>query len=160
MQSKEIGEQRQTNWLLWTGVLSVVLGVALGIVPFVAQIPGQVTLPWLNLLLSVLAVVLVITGLRRATRDPLRYRGKAMGWIFAVLSSVLLLFSSFMFYFSRQIPGVKAAPQIGQKAPDFELKDTNGKNISLAELLAEPFGPGQDTARPKAVLLVFYRGYW
>ncbi len=160
MQNMKIGEQRQRNWLLWTGALSLVLALALGIVPFVAQVPGQDILPWLDPLLSVLAVVLVITGLRRATREPNRYRGKATGWLLAGLSSLLLVFSVFAFYAARHIPEANAAPRTGQKAPDFELKDTNGNVVSLAELLAEPLNPAQTSSRPKAVLLVFYRGYW
>jgi peroxiredoxin len=37
---------------------------------------------------------------------------------------------------------------VGQQAPDFTLRDQNGKSISLA------------AARGHKVVLVFYRGYW
>jgi len=55
---------------------------------------------------------------------------------------------------------------VGQKVPDFTLADTNGNNVSLDLLLDKPnvpvveppdVGPATPT---KAVLLVFYRGYW
>jgi hypothetical protein len=151
---------RQRNWFLWTGAIVLVLAFGLGVLPFVAQFPGQGALPWLDLLVSILAVVLVILGLRVAIREPRRYRGKAMGWVFTAVSSLLLVFSCLAFYGARQIPQANAAPHIGQKAPDFELKDTSGKNISLAQLLAEPLDAAQTGSRPKAVLLVFYRGYW
>jgi hypothetical protein len=151
---------RQKNWLLWTGALALVLAIALGIVPVIAQLPGQQVLPGFDLLFSVVAVALFILGLRRATREPQRYRGKVAGWILTALSSLLLLFTIFGFYAARHIPQANAAPQVGQKAPDFQLKDVNGKTTSLAQLLSEPLAQSASGSRPKAVLLVFYRGYW
>ena len=44
----------------------------------------------------------------------------------------------------------------GKKAPEFSLSDTNGKLVSLSELLTTPV----DGKTPKGVVLVFYRGYW
>jgi hypothetical protein len=117
-------------------------------------------LPWLNVILGAVAVALFIRGLRLAIRRPELYRGKAGGWTLTVLSSLLFLFSLFAYYTARQIPDAKAAPQVGQKAPDFELKDTNGQTVSLAQLLASPADPVRTRSQPKAVLLVFYRGYW
>lgn len=101
-----------------------------------------------------------IAALRRASSQPERYRGKAAGWALTIVSSLVLLFAVFAFYFARKVPDAAAAPQVGQKAPDFELKDTNGQTVSLAQLLAEPLNAARAGAHPKAVLLVFYRGYW
>ncbi len=39
--------------------------------------------------------------------------------------------------------------KVGQKAPDFELKNVDGKNVVLSELL-----------KKGAVVLGFYRGRW
>jgi peroxiredoxin len=38
----------------------------------------------------------------------------------------------------RQLPESGAAPQVGEKAPDFTLTDSNNKPVTLAQLLAEP----------------------
>ena len=126
------------------------------LVLFFAQFPGQNLLPWTNLLLSALAVFFVVTGLRRARSEPDRYRGKMTGWIFTVFSALLLAFNLFAFFAARHLPAPNGAPVVGQKAPDFELKDTSGQNVSLGQLLQQS---NKDKA-PRAVLLVFYRGYW
>jgi cytochrome oxidase Cu insertion factor (SCO1/SenC/PrrC family) len=39
--------------------------------------------------------------------------------------------------------------RVGQRAPDFTLQDTEGKNVTLS-----------DFRDKKTVVLVFYRGYW
>jgi hypothetical protein len=66
---------------------------------------------------------------------------------------------------------------VGQKVPGFTLADTNGNKVSLDQLLgkgeaatktvslvappANQSPTAMSTAMPtKAVLLVFYRGYW
>jgi hypothetical protein len=70
---------------------------------------------------------------------------------------------------------------VGQKVPDFTLADSNGNKVSLGQLLgkadssisasATPASANNSTGQaipagmspatpPKAVLLVFYRGYW
>ena len=50
-----------------------------------------------------------------------------------------------------------AAPR--NKAPEFTLADANGKATSLGELLTTPINVS-NTAKPRGVLLIFYRGYW
>jgi peroxiredoxin len=42
------------------------------------------------------------------------------------------------------------APRVGQKAPEFTLPDQNEKPVALADLLS----------RSRAVVLIFYRGFW
>jgi peroxiredoxin len=54
------------------------------------------------------------------------------------------------------LPASTAAPQVGQKAPQFTLIDSNDRPVTLAQLLTEPI----NNQPPKAVLLIFYRGYW
>ncbi|HEX5434456.1 MAG TPA: hypothetical protein VFY05_09490 [Candidatus Angelobacter sp.] len=157
----EIGtEQRQRNTSLLAGSLLLVVAVALGFVPVFAQLPGQQALPWVDLLLSVLAVVLVAVGLWRRIAHPERYRGKIGAWVLTVLSGLLMFFVVFGFFAARHLPGASDAPQVGQKAPDFQLQDTKGQTVSLAQLLAGPMDATSTGPRPKALLLIFYRGYW
>ena len=77
-------------------------------------------------------------------------------WTGFVLSIVAFIsyFAFFVFVVtvaSRQVPPSHGAPHVGQKAPDFTLLDSNGKSVTLSELLA---------SSPRGALLVFYRGYW
>jgi hypothetical protein len=71
------------------------------------------------------------------------------------------MFCYTIFIESRDLPAAGGAPKVGQKAPQFSLRDTNQTPVSLAALLSAPLaaqsGPGPP---PKGVLLVFYRGYW
>lgn len=149
----------QANRSLWAGVGLLLLFLLSSFLLFTA-VPGKEALTWLNLVLGVLTVAFFVLGLRRAIGQPQRYRGKIAGWTLTVLSSFLLLLVIFGFYASRHIPSANAAPKVGQKAPDFELKDTSGQTVSLAQLLAGSSNSADVAAKPKAVLLVFYRGYW
>jgi AhpC/TSA family len=106
--------------------------------------------------LATVAVILVSVGIKRAFIQPQLYRGKVAGSIIIVISVLLFAVTVFGFVSARKLPGTAGVPQVGQKAPDFTLADTNGQEISLAHLLSIPVG----NAHPKAVLLVFYRGYW
>lgn len=152
-------DQRRRNSSLWAGGLVLLLAVALGFVPLFVQLPGQQALPFVDLVLSALAVVLIIMGLRRTIAHPKGYPGKVSAWLLTVVSGLLMMFAVFGFIAARHLPDANAAPQIGQKAPDFQLQDMNGHPVSLAQLLAEP-GNRASSARPKALLLIFYRGYW
>ncbi len=154
----ETSTSRRRSGYFWAGLLVLLAGLLSNVLFFV-NVPGQRFASWLNLLLFVVAAVFFVMGLRRATAQPAVYRGKIAGWIFVVLSVLLLAFAGFGFYEARHVPAVSAAtPQIGQKAPDFTLVDTNSQPVSLAQMLN---GSATSPAtRPKAVLLVFYRGYW
>jgi uncharacterized membrane protein len=146
----------RSNKLLWIAGVLIVVAVLSNALFFV-KVPGQHLLPWLNLLLFALPLLLVVAGVRRALAQPSVYRGRTAGWLLAGLSGVLFAFSVFALYVSRNIPDASAAPQIGQAAPDFTLSNSVGKPVALHDLLSSAMANG---APPKAVLLVFYRGYW
>lgn len=148
-----------TNGLLWLGVFFLVLALGSFFLFFIPM-AGQQLLPWLNVAFSVLALLLIVAGLRRAFTQPQRYRGKVAGWVFTVVSVLLLAFTAFAFYAARRLPSPNSAPVAGQRAPDFQLKNTTGSTVTLAQLLAPSSTPGSSQQQNKAVLLVFYRGYW
>ncbi|HKW74984.1 MAG TPA: hypothetical protein VJN64_05615 [Terriglobales bacterium] len=146
----------RSSKLLWIAGFLIVIAVLSNALFFV-KVPGQHLLPWLNLLLFALPLVAVIGGLRRTVAQPRIYRGRTAGWLLMGLSGVLFAFSVFALYVSRNIPDASAAPQVGQAAPDFTLPDSSGQTVALHDVLLSPMANG---APPKAVLLVFYRGYW
>ena len=142
---------RRWNWCLWLGFLIAV--VALFSYQFFVLFPITRDFPWANLLLFATGGILLLVGLVRAFGQPTVYRGRIFGSILTFLS--VLMFGMFcygLFYIARQMPPSAGAPQVGQKAPDFTLPDQDGKDVALSELLAAP--------NTRAVLLIFYRGYW
>jgi len=60
-----------------------------------------------------------------------------------------------IFVIGSWLPRSVGAPQVGQKAPDFTLTDSNNKPVTLAQLLIEPI----DNKPPKAVLLTGYAAH-
>ena len=149
------------NWRLWAG-FGISLLALLAFVGYITWVSLTGTIFWPSLLLFLVAAVLLISGLRRAFREPQSYRGKTAGPILAVLS--LLIFGLFTFgnYKAfKSFPAANNAPQVGQRAPEFALVDTTGKNYSLAQLLSTPITDSAGSTRPaKGVLVFFYRGYW
>jgi len=151
--------RRRWNFSLWAGFILVVIGLV-SYVPFFALFPLTRDFPWVNLLLFVAGGTLLVSGLRRAYREPQIYRGKILGPILAVLSLAGIGFFGYgLFYVARQIPSSTAAPRVGQKAPEFTLLDQNGKPVALADLLSSP-PLGAPSAKANGVLLIFYRGFW
>jgi len=149
---------RRFNWQMWGGFLLCL--IAFVSYPFVfVWFPITRDFPWANLILFALAALLLIVGVRRkfAADCPHPTRSRIVGSVVAVLSlAVFGLFIFTAFIGARQLPPSKGAPQVGQKAPDFTLADTNGKPVSLSGLLSStPNGKAT-----KGVLIIFYRGYW
>jgi hypothetical protein len=146
------------NWPLWSGFLLTLVATLSYPAVFVWS-PVTRDFPWVNLLLFVVAGVLLWMGIRRGfARDRVHpTRSKIIASIVGTLGvAVIALFLFSFFVFARWLPPSTGAPQVGQKIPEFTLPDSNGKQMSLNELLSAPIN-GQP---PKGVLLVFYRGYW
>jgi membrane protease YdiL (CAAX protease family) len=144
------------NWLLWLGFLLCFL--AFVSYPFLfGQFAATRDFPWVNLLLFAISAVLLFLGVKRAFSSDRPRRSKIAGVIVTGLSVLIIagfVFTSFVM--SRWLPPSSGAPQVGQKAPDFTLTDTDGKAVSLSSLVSAPL----NGKAPKGVLLVFYRGYW
>jgi hypothetical protein len=147
---------KRVNWQIWAGfVLSLVAGFSY---PFVfVRWPITREFPWANLIPFAIAMVLLFLGLRRAFKPDKRIVSKIFSSLAAALGLLLLAGLLFViFIVGSWLPASSAAPQVGQKAPDFTLTDSNDKPATLAQLLTEPI----NNKPPKAVLLIFYRGYW
>ena len=146
---------RRFNWPLWLGFLLSVVTFFSYFAVFV-WFPITRDFPWANLLLFLVAVVLLFVGLRRGFASDKR-RSKIVAVVVATLGVVVMVFFILTFFVGgRMLPASTQAPHVGQKLPDFTLEDTNGKAVSLNELLTTPINGNA----PKGVLLVFYRGYW
>lgn len=149
---------RRFNWPLWVGFV-LTLAAFMTYVSVFVWFPITRDFPWANLLMFLIAVVLLVMGVRRgfAADRPHPARSKIITSIIATLSVAVIGFFIFtVFVAARWLPPSKGAPQVGQQAPDFTLTDTTGKQVSLTELRTAPI----DGKAPKGVLLVFYRGYW
>ena len=147
---------KRINWPIWTGfVLSFIAALSYPILFVRWAITRE--LPWANLVLFAIAFVLLFAGLRRAFKPDKRIVSKIFSSLAAAFGVTLLALLIFMIYvMGSWLPRSAGAPQVGQKAPDFTLNDSNNKPMTLAQLLSEPI----DNKPPKGVLLIFYRGYW
>ena len=150
----ETGEHRR-NAGLWVGLVLALLGPLSNGLTFLG-FPAALV-PWISLALPVIGVALVFFGLWRAFKHSIIYKGKIAGSIVAIFSLLFLALSTAFFWGARHIPSQSAgAPAIGQRVPDFTLPDSTGRSVSLAQL----FDSSTGNTAPKAVLLIFYRGYW
>ena len=142
--------KRHWNGTIWAGFAIVIIAVV-SYIPIFAIFPVTRDIPWANYLLFLLGGGLLAVGVRRAFRDSERYRSKISGSILAVLSVLLcVFFVGTILYFSKQIPSAQTALRTGQLAPPFILEDIARKQVRSSELLKGH----------RAVVLVFYRGYW
>lgn len=158
--------KRSWNPRLWLGFALVLVGIV-SYPTFFIRFPVTRDFPWANLILLGLAAFLLITGVRRAFRQPEAYRGKVSG---PILASLGLLLAGFflveIFYVARQVPESRGAPSVGAIAPDFTLTDSTGRMVTLSTLLNSPFvasglpAPGNVSGQTAGVVLIFYRGYW
>jgi hypothetical protein len=127
----------------------VVLGLLLALAGIVSYLflfdrwPVTRDVPWTAFLCFVLALVLMISGLRRAPR-------KLWPSVVTVIGVALMAFFTVGVTVLSRLPASAGAPAVGAKAPDFTLPDTKHQNVSLAQM----------TASGQNVLLIFYRGYW
>lgn len=147
---------RRLNWPIWLGFLLNLFAFFSYPLIFVNWASTR-DFPWANLLLFAIADVCVAIGIRRAFAPGRRVLSKVVGASVAMLSGLVLVGFIFVaFVASRWLPASANAPQVGQKAPEFTLIDTNNKPLALAELLSQPI----NGKAPKGALLIFYRGYW
>ncbi len=145
----KIDMKRKWNWPIWVGFV-VALG-GLFSYGFFVRYPLTRDFPWANLLLFGIGAALLIFGLFRAFGRPQLYRGKIFGPVLAAIGLFFFAFFSYeIFYVVRQVSLSAHAPRLGEQAPDFLLLDQNAMPVGLGDLLSGS----------KAVVLIFYRGFW
>lgn len=149
------------NWPIWLGfVLNVAAFISY---PFVfVKYPCTRDFPWANFLLFGVSSVFLWAGWKRVFGGARPFRGKVVSSILTVLSVSILGFFCFLnFHMTRNLPASAGSPQIGEKAPEFALRDTHDNLVSLSALLSTPLDPSSPSrSAPKGVVLIFYRGYW
>jgi hypothetical protein len=150
-------EKRWNTAIIWA-LLFAIAALSTNFVFFVNP-PMQAALPWLNLVLAIAALVLLGVGLRRAIVRWHGYRAKALSIVLSVFTLLFAGASLFTFSHARALPSSAAAPQVGQRLPDFILPDAGGQPVSLDSLFSHT-PDDASSPLPKAVLLIFYRGYW
>jgi len=147
---------KKINWPLWLGFVITIF--AFLSYPFIfANWATTRDFPWVNIPLFIVALVLLFIGVRRAFAPGRRLASKIIAPIVATISVlVIVMFVLTAFVVSRWLPPSTNAPQVNQHAPEFTLKDTGNKPVSLTALLTEPL----NNKPPRGTLLIFYRGYW
>jgi hypothetical protein len=147
---------KRFNWQIWAGLL-LSLFAFLSYPTLFVQWPLTRDFPWANILLFVIAIILIYVGVRRAFETGRSMFAKVAAVLFTTVSVLTVAVFVFMaFVMARWLPASAAAPTVGAKAPEFTLKDTNERSVSLTELLSTQNGAG----KTRGVLLIFYRGYW
>jgi len=146
------------NWRLWVG-FALALVATFG---YPLTFPITRSVFWIGLVLCIAALVLLVSGLKLAFARPESYRGKVAGPILTTASALMfVLFGVTSYLMPKAYAVASNAPRVGDKAPDFALVDTQGRPITLAQLLATPMpGSSNGSQASRGVLLVFYRGYW
>jgi len=156
LQSSAMTNQSGFNWPLWCGFLLAIVAFITYPVVFV-RFPATRDVPWATLLIFAIAVVLTFNGVRRASRGDSTRARRIIARVLATVSVLMFaLFGFGFFVLGKRLPESHGAPQVGQKAPEFSLTDTQGKTVTLTQLLSTPIAG----RAPKGALLVFYRGYW
>ncbi|HET7441486.1 MAG TPA: hypothetical protein VFJ47_09300 [Terriglobales bacterium] len=112
-------------------------------------------LVWLSVLFAFGALAFLLWSLKLFFAEGLGKGRRIRSSLLALVSALLIAVNLFGFFHARAVPPSAGAPQVGQKIPDFTLPDIHNQPVSLTAL----FAPATN-APPKAVLLVFYRGYW
>src|SRR5882724_11612386 len=115
--------ERRTNVAPWWGLLFALGALGCNVALFVGSL-AQAALPLLSLFFALIAMIFLVSGLRRGFGQPQVYRGKALSVVLTVLALLPVALTAFAYVTARKLPDSTAAPQIGQKVEDFTLSDT------------------------------------
>jgi hypothetical protein len=139
---------RRRNHAVWVGLVLTFLG-AITYFTYFARFADLRDMPWLNLAVLWIGVMVSIAAVWRAFSRSSPYRGRILGTAGLLLSLVLaLLFNLYIFKFSYALPAPTAATLSMTAAPEFTLSDQRGNPVALADY------------RGRKVVLTYYRGHW
>src|SRR5215469_3288189 len=140
------------NWRLWVG-FALALVAAFG---YPLTFPVTRSVFWIGLVLCIAALVLLVSGMKLAFSHPESYRGKVAGPILTTASVLMFVLFGVMSYLMPKAYSVaRNAPRVGNKAPDFALVDTQGRPVTLSQLLSAPVpGASNGSQASRGVLLV------
>ena len=140
--------RRKRNHAIWLAPLIVFVG-AISYFMYFVQFPALRDVPWLNLPVVVLGVLVGVCAVWRAFAKPDVYRGKILGSLSLVFSLLLAgLFGTYIVYFSYQMPQPTSTSMELDIAPAFTLNDQDAKPVSLSDFSG------------KKLIMTFYRGHW
>ena len=140
--------RRPRNHAVWLGPLVTFAG-AFSYFAWFARYPLLRDLPWLNLGLVAVGLLVSFAGVWRAFSPAFPHRGKVLGSAGLLLSLLLtLLFNFYVFSLSYRLPAPTATTLSMTEAADFTLMDQRGQPVRLADF------------RGRKVVLTFYRGFW
>jgi hypothetical protein len=139
--------RRRNHWI-WIG-LALTLGGAITYFTWFARFPALRDVPWVNLPLVLIGVLLSGAAVWRAFARPHVFRGKILGSIGLSLSLLVgALFCAYIFFLSYRMPAPTAVTLGLSEVGDFRLLDQDGRVFHLSDL------------RGRKVVLTFYRGHW
>jgi hypothetical protein len=139
---------RRRNHAIWLGPLIVFTG-AVSYFTFFAEFPVLRDFPWINLPIVLVGCGISFVAMRRAFSRAHIYRGKVLGSLSMIFSSLLTaLFVGYIGYLSYQLPEPTKTTQSLSLAPGFVLNDQNGQEVSLEDF------------QGKKLIVTFYRGHW
>jgi peptidoglycan/LPS O-acetylase OafA/YrhL len=132
--------QKRFNHAAWVGPLAALIGLVTYFAVAV-RFPDLRDSAIVNLALVIGGALIAAWGLFRR-RNWKSWLGFGAAGLFAIL------FCTYIFALTSQLPPPDTAPAVGEAAPPLKLPGLDGRMLTLGDLEAS------------RVLVVFYRGYW